>query len=141
MRVASPLLFAVLATAATYHLLLTTFTLLWSSLHYPFMDQFRANMRYMTLPFPDSILVLENGHRPILSGLVRVLELRLFVGWPVLQAATAWSASLCAAVLLLWRVHRDLGLISTVGAAAAAGILTFMYWNANARMFIHAYEA
>ena len=135
------LLVGAMACIATYHVLLTASTVLSSSLHYPFMDQFRITLRYLTTPFPDNILALENGHRPILPGLIRVLELNAFAGWPVLQTTTAWCSAVAAGALLLWRIHRDLGLASVEGMAAACTVISLLYWNANARMLIHAFEA
>ena len=134
------MLVVALTCAAIYHVVLTVSTALSSSLVYPFMDQFRINLRYLTAPFPESILALENGHRLILPGLLRVLELERFAGWPVLQTATTWCGAAAAGLLLLWRVHRDLGLASVLGATAVCAVGTLLYSNTNARIFIDAFD-
>ncbi|HOB00455.1 MAG TPA: hypothetical protein PLD41_03020 [Casimicrobium huifangae] len=105
----------------------------------PFQDQFRLYERYLTHPFPLSVFELENGHRPVLPGLIRWLELRYLDGAQSLQFWTSWGAALAATMAVLICAWRSGGL--------TRGILTFsvlantVYWNANARMFVHAYEA
>jgi hypothetical protein len=69
-----------LLTLSIYHLALTASTVLAFSLRYPLMDQFRPNLRYLTIPFPQSGLLLENGHRPVLPGVVRFVALNWFRG-------------------------------------------------------------
>jgi hypothetical protein len=65
-----------LIVLAAYHFLLTVFTVLAFGLRYPFMDQFRLNLRYLTTPFPQNVLMLENGHRPVLpvASSIRMLS-------------------------------------------------------------------
>jgi hypothetical protein len=126
---------------AAYHFLLTVFTVLAFGLRYPFMDQFRLNLRYLTTPFPQNVLTLENGHRPVLPGLVRLVELNWLAGTQVLQSLTAWLAAGVIATILLFAIARDLRRNSLLWASAGCVLFTMLAWNANARMFIHAYEA
>lgn len=138
--------FATVASAAllgvgVYHVLLTVSTVLAFGLRYPFMDQFRANLRYLTTPFPQSVLELENGHRPVLPGLVRVVELFWLGGTQVLQALTAWLAAGVAAAMLVLVIRRDLRRNPVLLASGVCVVFAMLAWNANARMFIHAFEA
>lgn len=130
-----------LVVLSIYHLALTASTVLAYSLRYPFMDQFRLNLRYLTIPFPQSVLLLENGHRPVLPGLVRVAELDWFRGTQLLQALTSWSAAAVVIAMLLRAGNRDLRGNAMLMASGVCAMCTMLLWNANARMFIHAYEA
>src|SRR5450755_632531 len=131
----------ILMALSIYHLALTASTVLAFSLRYPFMDQFRLNLRYLTIPFPESVLLLENGHRPVLPGLVRLAELNWFRGTQLLQALTSWVAAAVVVAMLLLAVKRDLRGNSVLVASGICAICSLLVWNANARMFIHAYEA
>jgi hypothetical protein len=131
----------VLFSLSAYHVALTASTVLTFGLRYPFMDQFRLNLRYLTVPFPQNVLLLENGHRPILPGLVRVIELQWLGGTQLLQALTSWFAAAVVVAMLLLSVRRDLRGHPVLWAAGVCAICTTVVWNANARMFIHAYEA
>jgi hypothetical protein len=111
------------------------------SLRYPFMDQIRINLRYLTIPFPQNALLLENGHRPILPALVRLVELNWLEGTQLLQALTAWLAAAGVIAMLLLAFRRDLRGNAMIWASGVCAICTMLLWNANARMFIHAYEA
>ena len=132
---------AVLLGLALYHLLLTLFTVSSFGLRYPFMDQFRLNLRYLTTPFPQNVLALENGHRPVLPGIVRVIELNWLGGTQLLQKLTASLAAIGVAAILWAGIKRDMRKDSVLIAAAVCALFTLLTWNANARMFIHAYEA
>ena len=138
--VAWPLTLALIALVA-YHVALTASTVAAFGLRHPFQDQYRLNLRYLTLPFPESVLALENGHRPILPGLVRVVELEWLKGAQWLEAATAWGAAAVALVLILRCVLGDLRGRPLLAMTAMCATGTLLLWNANARMFIHAYEA
>jgi hypothetical protein len=130
-----------LVALSLYHLALTASTVLAFSLRYPFMDQFRLNLRYLTIPFPQSVLLLENGHRPVLPGLVRLAELNWFKGTQWLQALTSWVAAAVVVAMLVLAVKRDLRGNAILIASGICAICSTLLWNANARMFIHAYEA
>jgi hypothetical protein len=135
------LIVTILTALSIYHLALTASTVLTFSLRYPFMDQFRLNLRYLTIPFPESVLLLENGHRPVLPGLVRLVELNWFKGTQLLQALTSWGAAAVVVAMLVLAVKRDLRGNYIFIAAGICAICSTLLWNANARMFIHAYEA
>jgi len=138
---ASRLVAVTLLVLAAYHVLLTISTVSAYTLRYPFMDQFRFNLRYLTMPFPQSVLQLENGHRPILPGLIRVVELTRLGGTQTLQTVTSWLAAALAAAMLLREAHRGLQGNWLLQAAAVCVIGTLLAWNANVRMFIHPFEA
>ena len=109
------------------------------SLNHAFQDQFRLNLRYLTVPFPLSIFELENGHRPVLPGLARWIELRYLAGTSTLQFISAWVAAVVAVGVLFQRCWSALDWSSR--ALLFCVVATTVLWNANARMFIHTYEA
>lgn len=107
----------------------------------PLFDQFRLYDIYLSLPFPDNVLQLENGHRPVVPALLRLAEIRWFDANQKLQitlgAGFAFATSLILA-LIVWR-QRELPL-----AARAAGVfiaIIGVLWMANARMLLHGNEA
>jgi hypothetical protein len=130
-----------LCAAAAYHLAVTASTVLSFTLRHPLQDEFRMAWRYLAVPFPESVFLAENGHHPIVPGLVRWAQLEGLGGSQGLQIALAW---LCAFVALgfiareAWRAFRPQPLVA---AAAAAIVFALPLWNANARLFIHAHEA
>lgn len=106
-----------------------------------YADQWRLYRQFVELGFPANVLFLENGHRPVIPNLVRVVELEWFHGSQSLQL---WVGIILAAttVLALWRVAwRDAGLDPLQRALASAAIALAVFWLANARMLMHPNEA
>lgn len=129
----------VVLALAVYHLLLTTSLVVNYGLRHPFLDQFRLYERYLSLGMWEGVLALENGHRPVLPGLVRWLDLFWLDGQGLLLTLTAWTAAALALALLLREVWRELD--APLAAAASVALAVTLLWGAHARMFIHAYEA
>ncbi len=123
---------------AAVQLAITFSNLFASTLRHPFQDEFRLMTHYLLVPFPQSVLDLQNGHRPVFPGIVRHLELLWFDGSPWLQVATAWGAAVLVTAMLLWDAVRALPRI--LAAVAVCLIFTLLWWNANARMFTHPFE-
>lgn len=130
---------ALLAGLAAVHFSSTLTTVALYTLQNAYQDQFRLYSRYLTVPFPLSILELENGHRPILPALLRWVELTYLHGAQTLQFATAWTAAAAATYGIVRMTWRDLDRIRL--AVLVCVLSVTVLWNANARMFIHAYEA
>jgi len=107
----------------------------------PMFDQWRMYETFLGQPFPQNVLQLENGHRPIIPNLFRVAEIRWLGASQLLQisvgticafltwlaiATTAWSA-------------RNLPL-----TARATGVMLTtlgLFWLANARILLHGNES
>ena len=68
----------------------------------PMWDQWREYETFLGLPFPQNVIQLANGHRPILPNLVRVAEIHWFAANQLLQlsvgAACAFEASYAATI-------------------------------------------
>ena len=106
-----------------------------------YADQWRSYGVLLSLPFPDNVLFLDNGHRPIVTSLLRVVEIDWFRGNLWLQ----WAVGLAFAigtVLLGWRiVARDHALGDLARAACAAILALAVFWLANGRMLMHPNES
>lgn len=106
-----------------------------------YADQWRSYGILLSLPFPDSVLFLDNGHRPIFTNLLRVAEIAWFRGNLWLQ----WAMGLAFAigtVLVGWRiVLRDRAISGLSQAAAAVTIALAVFWLANGRMLMHPNES
>ncbi len=132
----------------TVALLLTALAYLWSSLatianfafRYPAFDQYRLYPLYLGVPFPQSAIQLENGHRPILPALIRLAEIRWFEANQSLQIGVGLAFALLSFALLAWASARERGL-STLQAATALLFATLaLWWLGNARMLMHGNE-
>ncbi len=107
----------------------------------PMFDQYRSYAILLSLPFPQDILQLENGHRPVIPNLIRVAEINWFAANQLLQISIGtFCAFLSAAIVAAcaWRT-RELPLIARAGGVllATLGVL----WLANARMLLHGNES
>jgi hypothetical protein len=106
-----------------------------------YADPWRLYPRFLTLPFPDNVLFLENGHRPVVPNLLRVFEIRVAAGNQVLQ----WAVGLAFAVLTVvvgWAILlRDRTLSGLDRAACALALSLAVFWLANSRMLMHPNES
>ena len=106
-----------------------------------YADQWRSYGHLLSLPFPDNVLFLDNGHRPIVTSLLRVVEIAWFRGNLWLQ----WAVGLAFAVgtvLVGWRiVLRDRAIGSLSQAACALALALAVFWLANGRMLMHPNES
>ncbi len=115
--------------------------LVYIGLRHPMFDQFRLYPLYLSLPFPDNIFQIENGHRPVIPALVRVFEI-----WATAadQTVQLWVGGLAALAVALAGavVHRkfDRAGAAATSLAALAGCLG-VFWMANARMLLHGNES
>ncbi|MCX7563946.1 hypothetical protein OS176_10465 [Xanthomonadaceae bacterium XH05] len=106
----------------------------------PMLDQFRLYRIYLELPFPENVLQWENGHRPIIPGLIRVLEIHWLAADQSLQigvgALCALATVACIAGVALCDPR------SGVVVRLAGGMLAVMavFWFGNARMLLHGNE-
>lgn len=106
----------------------------------PVYDQFRLYGFYLSLPFPDNILQLENGHRPILPALVRLLEIHLFDASQTLQTITGIGLAALTCLLIVGSILKQ----NYPRPLCAAGILLTVlgvFWLGSARMLTHGNES
>lgn len=106
----------------------------------PLFDQFRLYDIYLSQPFPDNVLQLENGHRPIVPALLRLAEIHAFAANQKLQVVLGTGFAFATALtlaLLAWRAPLPLPARAAGVLASVIGVL----WLANARMLLHGNEA
>jgi hypothetical protein len=106
-----------------------------------YADQWRSYGQLLSLPFPDNVLFLDNGHRPVVTNLLRVAEITWLRGNLWLQWAVGLSFAI-ATVLVGWRiVLRDRAIGGLSQAACAVTLALAVFWLANGRMLMHPNES
>ncbi len=100
-------------------------------------DQWRFYTDYFALGFPKNVVVLQNGHRTLIPGLVRLADMqladasnRLVITVGVLL--TLVTASLVS--LLMWR-ERSLSTTFRMACICLTGV--FFFWLGNIRILGH----
>jgi len=107
----------------------------------PMFDQWVMYQPLLTLPFPDDIIQLANGHRPIIPNLVRLAEIHWFSANQMLQISVGTSCAVLTLVLVLTTVWRERGL-SVASRSAMTLVATLgVFWLANVRMLLHGNES
>lgn len=106
----------------------------------PFLDQFRLYPIYLELPFPENVLQRENGHRPIIPGLIRVLEIHWLGANQMLQIAFGAFCALATALCAAWIALREDRLARPLRLAGAMLAVMAVFWLGNARMLLHGNE-
>jgi len=106
-----------------------------------YADQWRLYRQFLALSFPDNVLFLENGHRPVIPNLIRVAEIAWFRGSQWMQWAVGIAFAI-ATVLMGWRtVFRDHAIDGLSQAACAVALALAVFWLANSRMLMHPNES
>jgi hypothetical protein len=108
---------------------------------YPAFDQFLNYRRYFSLPYPENVLQLENGHRPILPALVRLAEIEWLQANQLLQLGVGLGCALAALMLIASTLLRDRDLAFPVRAALVLCATLSLLWLGNARMLMHGNES
>lgn len=126
-----------LATALAY-VLVGLATMLFASPTVPFADSYRFLATFLAQPFPANVLAADNGHREVLTNLVRLLDLELCAAGQELQIACGVLGITVAAALLLrpWR-----GAPTDARIAATALVAVGMFWLGNGRKLAHGSES
>ncbi|MBL8300156.1 MAG: hypothetical protein JNN30_17595 [Rhodanobacteraceae bacterium] len=106
----------------------------------PMFDQFRLYGIYLSLPFPDNALQLENGHRPVLPALVRIAEIEWLHANQWLQILFGLSCALATSAMIAWSGWRDRRYPLPVRAGFVLAAVAGIFWLANARMLMHGNE-
>ena len=104
-------------------------------------DQFRSYTFYLGMPFPENVLMMENGHRPIIPALLRVLEIHAFSANQFLQIAFGTVCATLTASAIAITAWRETDSDATVRAAGVLLALTGIFWLGNARMLLHGTES
>jgi hypothetical protein len=127
---------------------LASITTLWGAVavwHYGwrdlYADQWRLYETLIRLPFPENVLRLENGHRPVLPSLLRLAELEYAGGSQTWQLGVGLLFALAAVLGIWWLLLRESRLTPASRALAALVAALGVFWLGNARMLMHPNEA
>lgn len=118
--------------------LLTIANFAWPQLAF---DQFRSYTYYLGMPFPDNVLMMENGHRPIIPALLRVAEIHAFAANQYLQIAFGTVGATLTASVIAITAWRETSTDVVVRAAGVMLALVGIFWLGNARMLLHGTES
>ncbi len=107
----------------------------------PMFDQYRLYADYIERPFPQNIIQLENGHRPIFPALIRVAEIHWLAADQSMQIAFGALFAFLTMLLAASAVWRDKTTLSLpIRASGVAAACMAVFWLANARMLLHGNE-
>jgi hypothetical protein len=123
--------------AIGYSAIVTILVFAWP---HPAFDQFRLYPIYLEQPFPLNVLELENQHRPVFPGLVRVVEIHWLAANQRLQIGFGLACAVSTALLVAATALRERAITVPARAAGAAGAVIAVFWLANARMLMHGHE-
>lgn len=135
------LLVAIFLSAAAFYLLTSLFTIVNFAWRQPMFDQWRMYVTLLSLPFPQDVLQLENGHRPIIPNLIRIAEIHWFGANQLLQISIGTSCALLTSGIVAFGLAKDRDLPVPTRAAGVMLAVIGIFWLANARMLMHGHEA
>ena len=104
----------------------------------PYADTWRFLASFLEQPFPDNILIADNGHREILPGLVRLAELHWLGANQWLQILVGMTLVVVAARAIWRTLYCD---SRTVRATSAVVIAIGIFWLGNTRKLSHGSES
>lgn len=134
------LLTAAMLLIAAYFLLTALCAIANFAWRQPMFDQFRLYGTYLSLPFPDNALQLENGHRPVLPAFVRIAEIAWFDANQRMQILFGTVCALATVALIAASGWRERHFPRPVRAAFVFVAVAGIFWLANARMLMHGNE-
>ena len=137
----SILTIALLLAVAVFYVLSATVEIINFSWPQPMLDQYKLYGDYLLRPFPENVMQLTNGHRPILPNLIRVAEIRWFSGNQELQKWVSLACALMTAVVITAAAWREPSMSKQVRAACTTVTCVAVFWLANGRMLLHPNEA
>lgn len=108
---------------------------------WPMFDQYRLYAFYLGMPFPENILQLENGHRPVVPALLRVAEAWCCNANQLLQIATGTILAAAAAAFMGWLAWTARPNATVARIAAAVSFAIGLFWLGNARILMHGNES
>ena len=105
------------------------------------LDQWRLYHTFLSLPFPENVLQLENGHRPIFPNLIRVAEIHWFAADQRLQIVCGAVFAFLTTAIIAFVTLREKS-VPFVARCAGVMLATIgVLWLANSRMLLHGNES
>jgi len=102
----------------------------------PMFDQYKEYGNYLSLPFLDSVLMIENGHRPVIPALIANFEIMWFHADQSLQLVIGTSCLFLTWVLVAWTFWRQNEMPRIARAAGVMLAALGLFWLGNARMLL-----
>ena len=106
----------------------------------PVFDQFRLYDIYLSQPFPNNVLQLENGHRPVIPSLLRLAEIHWLQANQMLQIVLGAGFATATSAIVAWFGWRSRRLSLPARAASVMLAVIGVFWLSNARMLLHGNE-
>lgn len=139
-RTAAVLVALILLLEGGYFLLTGLLEIINFGWRQPMFDQYKMYPHYLEFAFPENLIQLENGHRPILPIVLALAEIRWMAANQILQLAAGGICALLVALIPVLAVWRERPISMTMRAAAAAVAMIGVFWLANSRMLLHGNE-
>ena len=105
-------------------------------LRQPMFDQYKEYGSYLSRPFLDSVIMMENGHRPIIPALIANVEILWFHADQSLQLAIGTSCIFLAWALIAWTFWAQRDMPHMLRAAGVMLATLGLLWLGNARMLL-----
>ena len=140
-RIGTTLLCLPFALAALFFALSTLCAIINFGWREPMYDQWREYETFLGFPFPQNVLQLANGHRPILPNLVRVAEIRWLAADQSLQLLVGNLCAFLSAVMLAVAAYGERKLPPVARWAGVMLAVLGLLWLGNARRLLHGSEA
>jgi hypothetical protein len=107
----------------------------------PMFDQWREYEFLLEWPFPQNVIQLDNGHRPIVPNLVRLAEINWFGANQILQLSVGTLCAYLTAAILALAAWRDRDRSRIVRCAGMMLMVLGIVWLGNARRLLHGSES
>lgn len=135
------LLAAYFVVAATWFAVTTLCAVVNFAWREPMFDQWREYEILLGLPFPQNVLQMMNGHRPILPNLVRIADVYWFGARQTLQIIVGATAAFLCAGALAFAAWNERGISRLARVAGVMVAVIGVLWLGNARRLLHGSEA
>jgi hypothetical protein len=104
-------------------------------------DQWRIYDEYFSLPFPRNVLTAQNGHHPVLPGLLFLADIHWFGAHNYLLNTLGVILAAVAAALWSRVILRDRELDLPVRGMCVGLVWVLSFWLANGRVLAHGNES
>lgn len=106
-----------------------------------YADQWRHYVAMLQRPFPGSLLIADNGHRTVITALIRWIEMRTLAGNQLLQLTAGTVFASVALLVFSTTALRDRDQRMTPRVIAIALVAFALFWLGNARVLLHSNES
>lgn len=104
-------------------------------------DQWRIYDDYFALEFPQNVLASQNGHHPILPGLLFLADIHWFGAHNYLLNILGLALAVTSASCWSWIILRDPELVRPVRWMSTGVVWLLLFWLANNRTLGHGNES